>query len=161
MLLVVADTGPLRYLAEIGHIEILPELFEKIFIPTAVLAELRHASTPAAVRAWASMLPSWMEETPVAPDSSDPVLQNPDDGERAAIILGSSLHADIILIDDRKGAAAAVQKGFQVSGTLGLLIRAAGHGLIDLSDAFERLKKTNFRYRPEMLEALLRRHRPV
>ena len=28
MLLVVADTGPIHYLVEIGHIGILPQLFE-------------------------------------------------------------------------------------------------------------------------------------
>ena len=49
MLLVVADTSPIRYLVEIGYIGILPQLFEKIFIPSLVFDELRHPSAPAAV----------------------------------------------------------------------------------------------------------------
>jgi predicted nucleic acid-binding protein len=69
--------------------------------------------------------------------------------------LGQSLHADVILIDDRKGVAVAVKKGLQVSGTLGLLTLAARRELLDLAAAFSRLKKTNCRYRPEMMEALL------
>lgn len=158
MLLVVADTGPLRYLAEIGHIEILPRLFDKILIPTAVLSELRHSSTPARVRVWAQSPPSWLEALPVANDDQDPALATLDWGEKAAIILSQSVHADVILIDDRKGVAVAVSKGLQVSGTLGLLMRAARRDMLDLADAFERLKGTNFRYRPEMLEALLRQH---
>ena len=32
MLLVVADTGPIGYLVEIGHIGILPQLFERVFV---------------------------------------------------------------------------------------------------------------------------------
>jgi hypothetical protein len=32
---------------------------------------------------------------------------------------------------------------------------AAQRGLIDLAAAFERLKVTNFRYRPEIMDALL------
>jgi predicted nucleic acid-binding protein len=51
MLLVVADTSPIRYLVEIGHIGLLPQLFERIFIPSLVYDELRHPSAPAAVRA--------------------------------------------------------------------------------------------------------------
>ncbi len=33
MPVVVADTGPLRYLLAIGHVDILPRLFEKLSIP--------------------------------------------------------------------------------------------------------------------------------
>jgi Domain of unknown function (DUF3368) len=47
--------------------------------------------------------------------------------------------------------------GLQVSGTLGLLKRAAQRNLLDLAEAFTLLKKTDFRYRPEMMEALLAR----
>ena len=36
MRLVVADTGPLNYLVLIDAIELLPKLFEKVFIPEAV-----------------------------------------------------------------------------------------------------------------------------
>jgi len=60
MLLVVADTSPLRYLAEIGHIEILPRLFERIMIPGAVYEELCNASTPDATRQWALTSPAWL-----------------------------------------------------------------------------------------------------
>lgn len=72
-------------------------------------------------------------------------------------MLGLSLKADLILIDDRKGAAAALQKGLEITGTLGVLDRAAQRGLVDLADALARLKQTNFRYRQEMMDALLDR----
>jgi predicted nucleic acid-binding protein len=54
MLLVVADTGPIRYLVEIGYIDLLPQLFDKIFIPSVVCDELRHAGAPGPVRTWAT-----------------------------------------------------------------------------------------------------------
>ena len=41
MRLVVADTSPLRYLAQINEIELLPRLFENVFIPSIVRDELR------------------------------------------------------------------------------------------------------------------------
>jgi predicted nucleic acid-binding protein len=74
MLLVIADTSPLRYLVEIDQIEILPKLFEKILIPSPVYDELRHPSTPASVRIWARTLPLWLEVLPVTPDDDDPLL---------------------------------------------------------------------------------------
>jgi hypothetical protein len=41
------------------------------------------------------------------------------------------------------------------TGTLGVLDVGARRGLIDLADAFTRLKATSFRYRPEIMDALL------
>ncbi len=60
MILVVADTAPLRYLVEIGYEYLLPRLFTKIWIPGAVVEELRQARTPAIVRDWSSRFPSWI-----------------------------------------------------------------------------------------------------
>lgn len=67
MLLVVADTGPLRYLIEIGHIEILPRLFQKILVPTLVFDELRHDSAPHLVKLWAKTPPDWVDVLPAMP----------------------------------------------------------------------------------------------
>jgi predicted nucleic acid-binding protein len=66
-----------------------------------------------------------------------------------------SLHADLILIDERKGTSVALTKGFAVTGTLGILRLAAQGGLIDLADTLAKLKRTNFRYRQEMIDDLL------
>jgi predicted nucleic acid-binding protein len=50
MRLVVADTGPLNYLVLIEQVELLPALFEKVFVPQTVVDELRHHAAPEAVR---------------------------------------------------------------------------------------------------------------
>jgi predicted nucleic acid-binding protein len=52
MRLVVADTSPIRYPVQIGQIDLLPSLFEKIFLPLVVADGLRHPSAPPAVRDW-------------------------------------------------------------------------------------------------------------
>lgn len=54
-----------------------------------------------------------------------------------------------------QGAAVAGRRGFTATGTLGLLVRAARPGLVDLEDAFCRLRATTFHYREDMLPALL------
>jgi predicted nucleic acid-binding protein len=61
-------------------------------------------------------------------------------------------------MDDRAGVAVARSKGLTVAGTLGVLELAADRGLIDITTAVFRLKGTNFRYRPELLDALVARH---
>jgi predicted nucleic acid-binding protein len=82
-----------------------------------------------------------------------------DAGEKAAIALAAFLAADLMLMDDRAGIMVARQKGFVVTGTLGVLGLAAQRGLIDLAEAFDRLKATNFRYPQEVMDALLDQHR--
>jgi predicted nucleic acid-binding protein len=64
----------------------------------------------------------------------------------------------LILVDDRSGDAMARSSGLMTTGTLGLLVRAAQLGLIDLNTALLRLRETSFRCRPELLEAILNRH---
>ena len=158
MRIVVADTGPLRYLAQIDQIELLPRLFEKIFIPSIVSDELRHPSAPEAVRKWIGSKPSWLDISMVS-SSDDPSLGALDQGERSAIALGLALSADLLLIDDRRGAASARTKGFEVIGTLGVLDLAARRDIVDLSEAVARLRTTNFRRREELFDALLKQHR--
>jgi predicted nucleic acid-binding protein len=154
---VVADTGPLQYLLLIGQIELLPNLFGTVTVPTEVHAELLHMSAPDPVRSWAAKPPDWVTITP-GPVSDDPWLRALDAGEAAAIALALTLHADLVLMDERAGVAVARARKLNVIGTMGVLDQAANRGLIDIADAVARLKATNFRYRPELLEALLASH---
>ena len=52
MILIVADTGPINYLIQIGHIDLLAALVDTTVLPASVAVELRHARAPDAVRAW-------------------------------------------------------------------------------------------------------------
>jgi len=158
MRLIVADTSPLVYLILIDHIDILPRLFETVPLPEAVHLELRNPSAPASIQSWAGALPKWVEVKQV-PNIIDDAFRSLGAGERAAIILALSIHADLVLIDERKGAQVAIGKGLDVTGTLGILQRAARRGLLSLAEAFERLKQTNFRYRQEVMDELLDQQR--
>jgi len=91
---------------------------------------------------------------------ADAELLRLDDGERAAILLAIRIGAKLLLMDDRAGVDLARSRGFAVTGTLGILDLAATRGLIRLPDAVERLKRTSFRYPPDVLDALLTRHSP-
>jgi len=154
--LVIADTGPVNYLLLIGHIEILPALFERVILPSAVKDELANPDTPLLVRNWIAAPPSWVNVRHTEKPLPNISMAGLGAGETEAITLAVELHADLLLMDDRRGVAAALQSGLTVTGTMGLLARAAKHGLLDLASAFDRLKETNFRYRQEIMEQLLK-----
>jgi predicted nucleic acid-binding protein len=82
-----------------------------------------------------------------------------DAGERATIAWAVSLQPDFVLIDDRAGVAAARARGLEVTGTLGLLDRAAQADLINLGAVIAALKSTNFRARQELCDLILQRDR--
>ena len=160
MRLVVADTGPLNYLILIGHIDLLPVLFERVVLPTTVQSELASGKAPFLVRHWVGNLPAWLEvrDAPLS-QAEDASLKGIDAGERAAIQLAASLHADLLLMDDRKGVNAAQKRGLRVTGTLGVLDLAAQRGLADFAQAVEQLRRTNFRVPQALLDVLLEKHK--
>ncbi len=121
MQLVVADTGPVNYLLLIGHLEILPALFDKVILPSIVRDELAKPNAPAAVRDWIANPPAWVDVLPTVGTSEDASLGRLDAGEAAAINLAVELHVDLLLMDDREGVMAARRMGFRVAGTLGVL----------------------------------------
>jgi predicted nucleic acid-binding protein len=157
--LAVADTGPLHYLVLIGHIDLVPALFETVFVPSEVQAELSRAEAPAEVRSWIADPPAWVSVVAASSATTDPLLLRLDRGERAAIVVATSLKVDAILMDDRAGVAAAKANGFAVIGTLGILDDAARRRKVDLEQALDRLRQTTFRRKDELFESLLKKHR--
>jgi predicted nucleic acid-binding protein len=155
--LVIADTGPINYLVLIGNIDLLPVLFEKVILPSAVRAELIDPDAPPSVRNWIADPPAWLDihETPSHQfDSVDGL----DEGETAAIALAMSLDADLLLMDERKGVMVARGKGLRVTGTLGVLDLAAERGLINFAQAVKRLRRTTFRIPEALLDSLMKKH---
>jgi predicted nucleic acid-binding protein len=151
--LVIADTSPINYLVLIGHIGVLPSLFERVILPSVVREELDDG--PSQVRLWIADRPPWVEVRATRDSRRDASLHDLDAGEEDAIALAVELHADLLLMDDREGVLAARSRGLTVTGTLGVLGLAARHGLLDLAEAFGRIRRTNFRYRQDTMDALL------
>jgi predicted nucleic acid-binding protein len=153
--LVIADTSPINYLLLIGHVDILRALFERVILPTAVWDELNHPSAPLVVRNWVASPPPWVNVLPTNP-FRDAALKSLDAGEGAAIALAIDLHADLLLMDDQEGVATARVMGLNVTGTLGVLSQAAQRRLLNLAEAFDQLKRTNFRFRQEIMDEFLK-----
>lgn len=154
MTLVVADTGPIRYLVIIEAIGILPKLFDRVVLPRSVMAELSHPRAPSKSRDWASNLPAWAEVRSAHHIDLEKIL---DPGEAEAIALALELKASALLLDEAEGRKHAISRGLPVAGTVGLLEKAASHNLLNLREALNRLRKTNFRIDPRILREALER----
>jgi len=156
-MIVIADTPPLNYLILIDLPHILHELFGQVIVPHTVLAEMESPLAPDQVRQRLFHRPDWMVVRDI--QQEDPTLAHLDPGERDAITLAQELRADLILLDERLGRQEAVQRKFNITGTVGILDRAGNRGLIDIVDAVSRLRRTNIRISPQLLTALLDRYK--
>ena len=121
MMLVVSDTSSVTALLQIGQAGLLPLLFERVLIPTAVKDELLrfHHSLPDYLAVQA------IQDQQTARDLS----RDLDLGEAEAIVLAEESHAEYLLIDEKHGRAVAEARGLSVVGLLGVLLmgKKAGH----------------------------------
>jgi predicted nucleic acid-binding protein len=153
-MIIVSNTSPINYLILIGHINLLPELFQQIIIPQAVYSELSDASAPSPVQTWIATPPDWLKIQPVS-QPSDAILDLLDPGERAAILLAQELNADLLLLDDMKARRTATERGLAITGILGILDQAATMKLIDLPAAVQNLQSTSFWASDSLFQKLL------
>lgn len=77
--------------------------------------------------------------------------------EQAAFLLAESMKADIILLDEKAARRVAADHGLRLTGILGVLGEAATRGLVELAPSIDRLRMTNFRSSPALLNATLDR----
>jgi predicted nucleic acid-binding protein len=154
-MLVVADSSPLIVLVNIAQIDVLPRLFGQVVIPPEVLSELDQPNRPAGVRSFVASRPAWLLERVPATIEAIPSLHA---GELAAISLAQELKADLLLIDEVRGRKAAADRHIPFAGTVGVLELAADNGLLDLQEAFARVKKTDFWISHDLLDDRLRQH---
>jgi predicted nucleic acid-binding protein len=123
-------------------------------LPKTVLQELLHTHAPPVVRNWSARLPAWIEVRESQPIQTQAAL---DPGEVEAIAQAKELKADYVLLDDRDARREAVRHGLVISGTVGVLERAAEKDLLDLSEAFRKLLATNFRVDRQLVAQALAR----
>jgi predicted nucleic acid-binding protein len=158
-MIVVSDTSPLNYLILIDAIEVLPALLGRTITTPEVTAELLHAKADSRVRHWAANLPRWLE---VQSPREEPPWPHLGAGEAAAIQLAVELRQAgrvRLLIDDREGREQAHRVGLETRGTLAVLAEAGQRGLIDITQAIDKLRRTSFHAPPALLEQALKHGR--
>ena len=156
-MIIVSNTSPINYLILIGHINLLPKMFKQIIIPQEVYNELSDAAAPLPVQTWIATPPDWLKVQSIN-QPSDAIVDLLDPGERAAILIAQELNADLLLLDDMKARHTAMDRGFAITGILGILDQAATMKLIDVPAAIQSLQNTSFWASDSLLQRLLDKH---
>ena len=154
-MIVVSDTSPLCYLVLLDLIDVLPRMYGTVIIPREVSVELSSEQAPVSAQEWIARPPAWLDIRSVEDVQIPAALDELDDGEREAIALAELLGATLILMDDKAARAIAEDRGFEITGSIGVLRDASRKGFIDLKEALVRLQKTSFRISNQIVEDVL------
>ena len=129
---IISNASPLIALSNIGQLELLEELFQKIIIPKAVYQEVvqEGKSRPGAVEV-KKAVNKWIEVKEVKNSDEVKTLRALlDYGEAEVIVLAQEIKADLLILDNREPRLFAKHLGFQLIGTIGVLILAYEKGFL-------------------------------
>ena len=128
-IIVVSDASPIRALHHLGLLSLGRDLYGSVIVPEAVRRELLERTTTCPAleirefEGFSVQAPRFKPSDLGVPPDLDP-------GETEAITLAIELHADLVLMDERKGTDAARQLGLTTIGVIGVLLEAKRRGLI-------------------------------
>ena len=153
--LVIADSGPIFSLAIIEKLEILNSLFDNIRIPIAVWEEITLNKTMEQYQ----NIHSFFKDKTQQIIGFNELSFLMDYGESESVILYKELHADFLLIDDKKARKIAENFGLNCIGTIGLLSVAKDKKIVsELKPLFEMFLKNKRYYSIELLNTILTKH---
>jgi len=155
--IVVADTSVILNLCFLGQDSLLQVLFGTVHAPPQVRLEFQRL-VASDTRFHGLLFPSFIQlTTPLTTDHAwahSPVLHA---GEIAALSLALELGADLVLMDEAEGRAAATALHLTTMGLLGLLLQARQRTLIPaVAPLLDRLQQeARFWIAPSLRAAVL------
>ncbi|MCY4732441.1 DUF3368 domain-containing protein [Natronomonas gomsonensis] len=142
--LVVSDTSPLLNLALIDQLDLLKAQFSGISIPDQVWGELTEGD------AGLNAIRELREEgflNVVEVERSDlfiEIRRQLDRGETAAICYAIGQDAELILLDEKEGRRVARDHDLTVTGVIGVFLKGANAGNVDLERELAALREAGF-----------------
>ena len=133
--MIISNTSPLIYLAKLNKLELVRELFNKIIIPKEVYDEVIKGKEEKyfdAIKIENSVKNGLIEvkEITIGKELKE-FAPEIDIGELSVIQLALKLKPEMILIDDASARAIAESFGFNVKGTLYVLLKGFRKKMID------------------------------
>lgn len=128
--MVISNTSPLLYLYRVGGLEWLPQLFDQVWIPTAVKTELeagikRSYDVPVITNY------EWLHIVDPKNVPSEWLSLDLGFGELAAMALALENPTHIVLLDDLLARRTGQAAGLNVWGTLRIILEAKSNKLIE------------------------------
>jgi uncharacterized protein len=141
---VISNTTPLQYLHQIGCLDCLSHLYQRVIVPQAVVDELRQGKLKGVDVPSLDAI-SWVIVEPVALVDLHRVTASLDSGERETLALAIGKLDPLLILDDAAARAHARALGLRFTGTLGVLMKAKQAGLIAaIGPYLDQLDKAGF-----------------
>jgi predicted nucleic acid-binding protein len=156
-MIVISDTSCIGYLIIIDKIFLLRDNFSKIFIPQIVHKEILQLSEKYDLSKY--LHSDWISINSITNTNLyKELLKKVDEGESEAIVLSQEIHADLLLIDERKGTEIARSFGIRTIGLLGVLLLSKQKKLIPLVQPIldELIANTTFRITKNLYTTVLK-----
>lgn len=125
---IVSNTTPIISLLKLNRLELLQELYEQIYIPSAVYHEIEAGKAKGYYKDLSKI--DWINITEIQDNKAVKYFLDLDEGEAEAIVLATEIKADLIILDEKLGRFHAKHADLKVTGTIGILIKAKSSGLI-------------------------------
>ncbi|RXK48704.1 DUF3368 domain-containing protein [Halorientalis pallida] len=142
--LVVSDTSPLLNLALIDRFDLLESQFSGITIPDQVWGELTEGED--GLESLRELCESGFLTTVEVERSGlfVEIFHELDLGETAAICYALEQDADLVLLDEKDGGRVARRHGLTVTGVVGVLLKGAKAGDVELERELDALREAGF-----------------
>lgn len=151
----VVNASPLILLAAVDGIALLPQLAEKISVPSVVLSEVRAGRDPHPSLIGLEAAP-WLRIEPPVAVRLDLAGWDLGAGETQVLAIALALPGCEAVLDDGQARRCARSLGVQITGTLGLVLRAKQRALIPAARPLvERLLRHRLYLTHELAEAAL------
>jgi len=162
----VSDSTPLIYLAKIGRLDIIRDVFQKIYVPEAVIDEAvtqGKALNMSDASIIEKAVGTWIIKERVEPevDAEYSFLDNNTrlgNGEKEALKLCKQLDAAYFIADDREARRVSSILNIKPIGTCGTVVQAYRQGSITKKEALQMidaLVKVGFRISSTLYRKIL------
>ena len=125
---VVCNTTPILSLLKVGRLHLLKDMYGEIIIPRAVYNEIEVG------KYWKYYIDlskeSWISIQNIKDVTILDLFLDLDRGEAEVIILARDIEADLVILDETLGRRYAKQSHLNLTGTIGVLLKAKQNGLI-------------------------------
>lgn len=153
---VIVNSTPLIILGNIDRLDILQKIYGEIIIPRAVFEEVTSKNDDAKLKLSQNL--SWIKICEVKDKSNRKIYQSKlHDGEVEVMMLANEISADLLIIDDNAAKKTAKFLGFNVTGTLGVLLKAKTQKIIgEIKTILKEMLNRGFYISPKVLEIVLK-----
>ncbi len=151
---VISNTTPILSLLKIGKLSVLKDLYERVYIPFAVYEEIEKGKEKPYYQDIKDV--DWIEIRKIKSPKSRFYFMDLDKGEAEVLILANEMGADLVIIDEILGRRYAKKMELQLTGTLGILLKAKQRGFLpEIQKLLIQLQEKGSWFNPQLIEKVL------